>query len=157
MANELLVKLAGKNYGFLCHDKRERDAILSCVPYLRDRIINVHILMVEVGHDPYTLWGLRSWGSKGSLHPKGKAYDTCDWFDLQRRGGTGWNTSDRFKADLIVCYTLHELYSGVNWYKYGKPWGDFAHGEWRGGKVARLSAAVLAVADGRLVRQLDLP
>jgi len=152
MAN-LFIKLSGAPMGYTCHDAREYGAILSAEEYLHDRIIHVHIAMVSVGHDPYTLWGYRTWGAKGSLHPKRKAYDTCDYADLQRPGGTGWNTSDKFKADLIVCGTIFGFYSGVNWSRYGKPWGDWAHFSWTG-KIAKLSKQLLKIADPRLVKRL---
>ena len=152
MAN-LFIELSDSVLGYTCHDAREYNAILSAEPYLHDRIIHVHIGMVAAGHDLYTLWGYRTWGVKGTLHAKRKAYDSCDYEDLLLPGGTGWRTTDRFKADLIVCSTIYGFHSGVNWRRFGTPFGDWAHLEWTG-KVATLSKRILQIADPRLVKRL---
>jgi len=147
MAN-LFIKLTTEDWGYTCHGKREYDALISLVPYFRDRVLRVLVDMVARGHEPYCLWGKRSLGqqvklvAKGvsslrhSKHLAGKAADIVDYEDLSH-GGSGWNTSECFWADLIMVAQRHDLYSGFAWKKYGR-FGDSCHVEWQTGRTVGL-------------------
>jgi hypothetical protein len=156
MPEKMFIKLTDEDWGYTCHDKREHGALASLVPYVRDRVLHVLIEMVARGHDPYCLWGRRTLvqqlkmvakkvsSLKQSRHLVGKAADIVDHGDLLT-GGSGWNTSERFWANLIAVGTAHRLYSGFGWSKYGR-FGDSCHLEWRGGAILKLPVWLLRLA-----------
>ena len=122
---------------YIPHDTREAVAIDSLVPYFRDRVIKVLARMRACGQEPYCIWGFRVWGTLFSKHKKGKACDIISWDDLHE-GGNGWSAPIAFWQVLARYYTENGIFSGSVWTKKYGILGDKAHGEWRGGKVAKI-------------------
>jgi hypothetical protein len=117
-------------------DKREHDALMSLVPYVRDRVINIILELRAAGHQPYCIEGLRSRERQvqlkrdgftktlQSLHLKGKAADIVD-ADLF------WGASRAFWAALGSACRHNGLLWGGAW----KGFYDPAHVEYRGLKI----------------------
>lgn len=121
---------------YLAHTPEERRALMSLVPYFRDRVIGVLLDMRERGFDPLVAEGRRSLARQVDLKRKGRTRallsrhlvgKAVDIVDRKK----GWQAERRFWSALGSAYREHGIYWGGLWRAFPDP----CHGEWRGGRI----------------------